>query len=63
MAPSAEAKEQVRKIGDPYQQRETGPGRDIMEIVVNRAKTCLKEKGLVEGYEGDVIGAGELWRC
>jgi hypothetical protein len=63
VTPSPAAKEEVQRIGNPMEQRDSGPGKTIMEVVVRRVKACLQERGLAEGYEGKVIGPGELWKA
>lgn len=43
------------------QQARGNLGPPPMEVVIARAKETMKEKGLVEGKENEVQGAGELW--
>ena len=65
VTPGTEGREEVRAKGDlmSKEQREQGPGKGMMEIVVGRVKECLRSHGVKEGEEGWKGKGGELWRC
>lgn len=65
ITPSQEGRAEVRAKGDlmSKEQQQSGPGKGMMEIVVERVKDCLKSHGVVDGQEGWKGNGGELWLC
>ncbi len=63
--PGPRTREEVQKVGNlmSKEQRDGGPGPDVMEVVTRRVKECLKAHGVTDD-EGDLSKeGGQLWYC